>query len=257
MPGWLWDLDMGQRRVLAAVAALVLALGLLVGGVALLGDDDGDEAVETGSSSTTSTTDPSFLVGSTSSTAPSTSTSSTVSRSTSTTKGAARATSTTRRSGGGGTGTTKPPTATTKPTTTTPPTQPPAGGPCATGGGAGGQMAGLYCAHRANLGLPSTTRNAALDAMAQEWAQKMANDGELSHRPNAEARQMVADRCDCPGWAENVAYDETVQEAWQAWLASTAGHRGHIEDPRDGEYGIGVASAGGYLWFVQVFGYYG
>ena len=120
-------------------------------------------------------------------------------------------------------------------------------------------MASLFCAHRANLGLPSMSRNSALDAMAQEWAPKMAEDKQLTdppdHRPDEQARAMVAARCDCPGWAEIIAYNSTTQGAWNGWLGSPP-HRGHIEDRRDGEFGIGVASAHGYLWFVMVFGYY-
>ena len=256
MPGWLAELDEGERRVLAAIAAFVVVLALVLGGLALTDDDPGEASVRTGDE-VSSTTSSSVTSASSSSTTSST-TSTTLGTTTSTkaAAGSGRSTTTTqRRGGGGGTGTTQP--TTTSPPTTTATTAPPSSGPCATGGGAAGQIASLFCAHRSSLGLPSMSRNSALDAMAQEWAQKMANDGALSHRPNAQARQMVAERCDCPGWAENVAYDSTVDEAWTGWLNSTSGHRGHIEDPRDGEFGIGVVSAGGYLWFVQVFGYYG
>ena len=251
MPAWFAALDEGQRRLLLALTALVGAVALAVGVVALADDDPSQATVQTDDQVTSSSTASSTTATSTTS---STSTSTTVkSSSTSTTKG--KATTTTVRRSGGGPGTTKGTTATTQPTTTT--TEPPSGGdePCATGGGSGGQMATLFCAHRDAKGLPSMVRNGQLDAMAQEWAAKMAADGALSHRPNAEARQMVAARCDCPGWAENVAYDSTVQKAWDEWLKS-APHRANIEDGRDGEYGIGVASGGGYLWFVQVFGWY-
>ncbi|HJR26094.1 MAG TPA: CAP domain-containing protein [Acidimicrobiales bacterium] len=259
MPGWLAALDDRERRVLAAIAALVGVLALVVGGLALVDGDPGEASVRTGDEVGSTTSSSPTSAASSSSSPTSSSTTSTTLGSTTSTKAAAgssRSTTTTaRRSGGGGTGTTRP--TATQPSTTTATTSPPSSGPCATGGGAAGQMASRFCAHRANLGLPSMRRNGALDAMAQEWAQKMANDGALSHRPSAQARQMVADRCDCPGWAENVAYDTTVDGAWTGWLNSSSGHRGHIEDPRDGEFGIGAVSAGGYLWFVQVFGYHG
>ena len=259
MPGWFAALDEGQRRVVLALAAVVAALGLALGVVALTDDDPRQATVRTDDQVTSSTS-----AGSTSTTSLTSSTRRTsttaASSSTSTTKAKAKASAT----AGGGTTTTKgtrgttATTATTRPTTTQP-TAPPSGGggPCAGGGGAAGQMATLFCNHRAELGLPSMARNSALDAMAQEWAAKMAADGALSHRPSNQARTMVAARCDCPGWAENVAFDDSAQEAFSAWLASSSGHREHIEDPRDGEHGIGVASGGGYLWFVQVFGYYG
>ena len=257
MPGWLAALDEGERRVLAAIAALVGVLALAVGGLALTDDDPGEARVQTGDE-VSSTTSSSPTRASSSSSPTSSTTSSTLGSTTSTKAAAGSNRSTTtapRRSGGGGTGTTSP--SATQPSTTTATTPPASSGPCATGGGAAGQMANRFCAHRANLGLPSMSRNGALDAMAQEWAQKMANDGALSHRPNTQARQMVAARCDCPAWAENVAFDTTVDGAWTGWLNSSSGHRGHIEDPRDGEFGMGAVSAGGYLWFVQVFGYYG
>jgi uncharacterized protein YkwD len=256
MPGWFAALDEGQRRVVLVLAAVVVSLGLAIGVVALTDGDPSQATVQTDDQVTSSTT-----ASSTSTTTPTSSTSRTSTTaktsSTSTTKAKGKAT------GGGGTTTTKgtkgttATTATTRPTTTQA-TAPPSGGggPCAGGGGAAGQMATLFCNHRAKLGLPSMSRNSALDAMAQEWAAKMAAEGTLSHRPNSEARTMVAARCDCPGWAENVAFDDSAQEAFSAWLASSSGHREHIEDPRDGEHGIGVASGGGYLWFVQVFGYY-
>ena len=242
MSGWLGGLDEGQRRLLATLAALVGVLALVVGGLVLTGDDDpGAAAVQT--EDATTTTRP----VTTSSSARGSSTTTTVDDPSTTTSrapaaGSGRTTTTTTRRPGGGSGgpsTTRP--STVPPTTTT--TAPPSGGACATGGGSAGQMATLFCSHRADLGLPSMSRNGSLDAMAQEWAQKMANDGQLSHRPNAQASAMVAARCACPGWAENVAFDETVGETWDGWLASSS-HRTNIENPHDGEYGLGVVSAG-------------
>ena len=66
---------------------------------------------------------------------------------------------------------------------------------------------------------------------------------------------MRADCRRCTGWAENVAYNTTAADAWSEWLKSS-GHLANISDGHAGEYGIGVASGGGFLWFVQDFGRY-
>ncbi len=257
MREWLWSLEMHQRRMLAAVAAVVAVAALLTGALALMGDDDGGaSAVETSDDDTLfdlPTTTSSTAVTTTSTTLAATSTSATAPAGTAAAGGGATTTSTTaRRSSGGGTVTTQAP-ATTKPTT--PPPNPRSGGPCNYGSGPASQMGTLYCQHRAGLGRPATSRNSALDGYAAEWAAKMAADHALSHRPNADAFGKVKASCSCPGWAEIVAYAPTIDEALSGWLASPT-HRGHIEDPRDGEHGIGVAFDGTYYWVVQMFGYY-
>ncbi len=256
---WLRGLDEGQRRFAAALASLTVAVALVTGVVVLGSDDDGEAAVQTedvdSSTSRASST-----------TATSSSTSTTVeSTSTSSASGAGAVTTTTARAASGGSATTRPPAVTTPktaPPTTAPPATnpPPRSGPCNNGAGpaAASEMANLFCAHRAGRGLPAMVRTGQLDAMAQEWAAKMANETALSHRDDSEAFAMVLDRCDhCTGWGENVAFSSSVQGSWDDWIAS-AQHRNNIQDPRDGEYGMGAAlGSDGYLYFVHVFGYYG
>jgi uncharacterized protein YkwD len=258
MFAWIQDLDAGQRRVLGVLAAVVAALALAAGAVVLGDDDPGEATVQTDDDATSTTKASSTTSSSSIST---TSTSSSTSTTVSVVGGGS--TTTTRRSSGGGTvATTRP--RTTAPPATTPPTNPPSSGPCVTGGGSARDIAERFCDRRASLGLPTMSRNAQLDQMAQEWAAVIAEDGALTpgvhpegdHRPNAEAFAMVKARCACTGWAENLAYDSSADGAWNGWLQSTAGHRQNIEDGRDGEFGIGVTSAHGSLWFVMMFGYY-
>jgi uncharacterized protein YkwD len=100
-------------------------------------------------------------------------------------------------------------------------------------------------------------RTAALDAVAQEWAQKLAADHALSHRSSADLKARVLAACSgCTGWAENVAFSSSPGALWAAWLGSDT-HRQNIDDPHAGEFGIGTAVGDdGYLYAVQNFGRY-
>lgn len=102
-------------------------------------------------------------------------------------------------------------------------------------------------------------RTAAMDGVAQAWANHMAEAHQVPppHNPN-NGPQVLAACSSCSGWAENVGYWEADQpdSIWQAWLNSAA-HRSNIEDPSGGEYGMGVAySSDGWLWVVHSFGLY-
>jgi uncharacterized protein YkwD len=101
-------------------------------------------------------------------------------------------------------------------------------------------------------------RTAALDAMAQQWAEKLAADQKLSHRSADDLRSRVLGACEgpCNGWAENVAFGGDVSTIWSQWLNSQV-HRDNIDAPYPGEYGFGVAVADdGSLYAVQNFGQY-
>ena len=106
-------------------------------------------------------------------------------------------------------------------------------------------------------------RTSALDAVAQEWANKLAAEHNangqfgIGHRTNADQQDRVLGACSkCNGWAENVAYATTVDGLWDAWLGS-ATHLANIRDGHAGEFGIGVAASNdGYLFAVQNFGRY-
>jgi uncharacterized protein YkwD len=100
-------------------------------------------------------------------------------------------------------------------------------------------------------------RTGALDAVAQEWAQKLANDHALSHRSPSDLKSRVQGACSrCNGWAENVAFASTVDDIWTNWLGSQV-HRDNIDAPYPGEFGFGaVRGDDGYLYAVQNFGQY-
>jgi uncharacterized protein YkwD len=100
-------------------------------------------------------------------------------------------------------------------------------------------------------------RTAALDAVAQGWAQHLAAEHALSHRSNADLRDRTLAACSrCSGWAENVAFNTTAGALWSAWLGSPT-HQQNIDDPHAGEFGIGaVVGDDGYLYAVQNFGRY-
>jgi len=271
MIGWLQDLDGPQRRLLVALAAL-LTVAAIVLGVTSFGERDGSASVglQTGPGRRF---DFSSAVDSRRATTSSTRTSGTFGTSDTVglTSGATGAMVTTAApSAATGPATTANATATTKaPTTTKAPsttqarptpqapatTQPPSSGPCNPGGGgaAANQIATLFCQYRANQGLPPVSRNATLDQSAAEWAQRMANDGALSHRPNAAA--VVAATC-CPGWGENVGFHQSASAVWQGWLDSPL-HLDNIRVNKVGEYGVGsFVDAGGTIWVVHMFGWH-
>lgn len=162
--------------------------------------------------------------------------------------------------------TTRRPTSTTRattPATVAPATPVASSGPCNTSSaGVSGQLAAKFCAYRAGLGLPTMHRTASMDAVAQEWANKLAadHDAQLSqftllHRGNMQAKVLGA--CStCTGWAENIGYAMAADGLWIGWLNSPP-HRENIENGRAGEFGFGAAqSSDGYWWGVENFGRY-
>lgn len=243
-----------RDRILVGLAAAVVAVGALTAGIAIGGGGDDDGEVRTSGSTTT--------VASTSSSS-STSTSSTSTSSTVALDGEVTTTTRAPASSGGTTATTRKPgsgttTPTTKPTTTT------SGGSCNTSSsGNAGQVAAKFCAYRAANGLATMQRTSGMDAIAQEWADKLAADHNahgqfaLPHRTNDDLRGRVLATCSgCNGWAENLAYATDVDGIWNAWLNSST-HLANIRNGKAGVFGIGVAkSTDGYLFAVQNFGRY-
>lgn len=244
-----------RQRLLSVLAAVIVSIGAVT--AAAVTGGDGTTSLDTSGSSTTlrSTT------STTSSSTTSSSSSSTSSSSSSTTTSSVTpggSTITTVR-GGGSSATTKAP-GTTSPTSP-PPTAAPAS--CNTSSsGAPGQLAAKFCAYRAANDLATMQRTAGLDAVAQEWANRLAADHNanpsefnLPHRPDQQSRILAA--CSsCTGWAENAAYATSVDGIWSAWLGSST-HLANIRNARAGEFGIGVATSNdGYLFAVQNFGRY-
>lgn len=87
---------------------------------------------------------------------------------------------------------------------------------------------------------------AELDAKAQIQAQRMANEGHISHTDNLAAGVT-------PGWrliSENVAMSGSVQQA-QVDLEGSPQHRANMVNPAFNQGGIAVVSANGAVWVVQ------
>lgn len=119
--------------------------------------------------------------------------------------------------------------------------------------GAAGDTATIVAqtnAARVAKGLPALHRNAALDAVAQAWAVKMASDG-YKHNPDY-AKQFPA------GWtmaAENIAMGYTSKTVVTAWLESP-GHYANIMAPHT-DIGVGYfVAANGTAYSVQNFAKY-
>jgi hypothetical protein len=106
--------------------------------------------------------------------------------------------------------------------------------------------------YRAQNGLGGLAENAAMNAVAQAWAQQMGADNNMRHNPN-HSTQIPA------GWraaGENVAAGYATPAATvDAWMASP-GHRANILNGSYNSIGTGWFIAGGRSWSVQVFAAY-
>lgn len=112
-------------------------------------------------------------------------------------------------------------------------------------------LAALATQARWANGLNGLLRNAAMDAVAANWANQLAASGTLAHNPNYAA--------EIPGgWvaaAENVAQGHPSASAMHDGWMSSPGHRANLL----GDYtdiGVAFLSAGGTTWGVQVFAKY-
>lgn len=104
--------------------------------------------------------------------------------------------------------------------------------------------------YRASQGLGRLTYDSNLEAIAQAWAEKLANNSEYFHNPNL-SKQVFADNS-YRSVAENlVAQRENGTIALQAWVGSD-GHRANLLGNYNRQ-GIGVAYGGKYdITYVQV-----
>lgn len=132
------------------------------------------------------------------------------------------------------------------PTTSPPATSPPS---TATGGfhsGAEGEFTALINSRRAANGLGSLSRSGSLDSHARAWAQRMAEQGSISH---SNLGSLL------PPWAsvgENVASGGSVSGIFNALAASGSHDANMLGDFT--HVGVGVWQDGeGSLWTVHVF----
>lgn len=96
-------------------------------------------------------------------------------------------------------------------------------------------------------GTPVVLNNSTLQAKAQQWAEMLASQGRLAH-------SNLADGVG-PGWrtiGENLAMAGSIDRAHQL-LMNSSGHRTTLLSSRYDSIGVGVASAGGRYYVVQVF----
>ena len=101
---------------------------------------------------------------------------------------------------------------------------------------------------RAARGLPALAVNGSLNGVAQNWAAHMAATGALAH--NAALGSQVP-----AGWRyieENVGMGSN-DAIIEATFAASPDHYGNIVNRGVTEVGVGVASAGAYLWVVEDF----
>lgn len=105
---------------------------------------------------------------------------------------------------------------------------------------------------RYSAGLPALTRDATLDAAAQEWAQNMSNTRNMEHSSNAwRAARIPA------GWytnGENIAYGYgSAGSVMTGWMNSP-GHKENILRSNFTHIGVGYVASGNY--WVQIFAGY-
>lgn len=105
---------------------------------------------------------------------------------------------------------------------------------------------------RASEGKPALTRNAAMDAVAANWATHMATTGDFRHNPNY-SRQIPA------GWrtaGENIAMNSFDPVYLYTQWQNSPGHKANMVNPAFNRIGIGVVEHNGSYYGVQVFGGY-
>lgn len=259
-----------QGRLVAALLAAIAVVALALVGATAVGGDDGDAKVDAAAGEPGASDEDGDGGEASASSTSIEPTSSTVDASAvadgPTTTTAVVATTAARP--GSTSSTSRPVTPTTQatvptaapPATSPPATQPPAA--CATANaGYAGTLSSLFASYRSQQGLPAMQRSSGLDAMAQQWAERMACDGQMKHRGGTDVRDRTLAACPtCVRWAENVAFNfnqpDPPQSAWSGWLGS-APHLDNIRKPYAGVYGFGAArGADGQWYFAQNFGWY-
>lgn len=100
---------------------------------------------------------------------------------------------------------------------------------------------------RSSGGLASLSTHGELMSRAQEWAQRMANEGRIYH-------SNVGARVKAP-WskiAENVGVGGSAAQVHQAFMNSSS-HRRNIMDPAFQYIGVGTAWRDGRIYVAQIF----
>lgn len=105
---------------------------------------------------------------------------------------------------------------------------------------------------RASTGVPTLASHATLDAKAQAWAKTLASRGTLVHSNLADGLESL----DWTTLGENLA-SGTETGDWSLRLhealVKSPAHYANLVDRRFTHMGVGVASAGGQVYVVEVF----
>jgi uncharacterized protein YkwD len=105
---------------------------------------------------------------------------------------------------------------------------------------------------RASVGVGALTRSAEIDAVAQAWAQHLADTGEFRHNPDF-AAQIPA------GWTtagENIALNTTDPAAFSTQWENSPPHYANLVNGAFTTIGVGVVEKDGVFYGVQVFAGY-
>ena len=117
------------------------------------------------------------------------------------------------------------------------------------------QLLQLVNRERAQAGAPPLAWDDALAQAALPHARLMADQGALSHQFAGEPplrQRLAATGLRFNDDAENVAYDDSIEEA-HANLMHSPGHRANILNPRYNAIGIAIVQRGNLLYIVEDF----
>ncbi len=110
------------------------------------------------------------------------------------------------------------------------------------------RLARLVNADRTARGLKAYVVSPTLSAIAEQQAQRMANQRRLFHNPN-----LTTDVKNWQAVGENVAYTSTVPRA-HSLLMNSPPHRANLLNTTFTQIGVGVVKdSGGTVWVVEVF----
>ena len=116
-----------------------------------------------------------------------------------------------------------------------------------------GTLAADVNAARASAGLRTLTSDGSLSAVAQSWANHMAQTDTLAHNPSTPSQI----RSGWSAWGENVGFTTigSASTLHQAFMAS-AGHRANILNRSFTSLGVGWATKNGHTYVAEVFAAY-
>jgi hypothetical protein len=109
------------------------------------------------------------------------------------------------------------------------------------------QFVSLINSERTSRGMSAVAVRSDLAAVARDWSQHMAADGDISHDPD------LANEVD--GWTklgDNVGRGTSVSQVHEAFMRSSS-HSSIMLDPGFNQVGVGVAQAGDTIYVTQVF----